>query len=329
MLSTDIETLEFAIDALAAGQRVVWVTVLRTFGSAPRPVGAVLAVCDDGLQRGSVSGGCVDEDIVRRCRGAWPVSVRRVAYGVTRGEAERFGLPCGGELEVVLEPLTSVSALRPALAAIERRTRLARVLDLATGSVRFRPASGDESTRLVDGMLHAIFGPQWRLLIIGAGQTARFLVEMASALDYDITLCEPRPEHLASAVATGARVSTAMPDDAVRALAPDARTVIVTLAHDPKIDDLALIEALASEAFYVGALGSTATSAARRERLRTHFDLSPAALARLHAPVGLPLGGRTPPEIALAVLAELTALRHGRAIAVPAQQPAGVCRGVR
>jgi xanthine dehydrogenase accessory factor len=322
MHSADIEVMHAALGWLADGHRVALATVVRTFGSAPRPCGALLAISDDGCLNGSVSGGCIEADLLERLRDAFPSRPELRRYGVDSDEARRFGLPCGGVLELVLEPLAGRGSLEPLRQALAERRLVTRVLDLETGSVRLE-AGGDGPELEFDGrILRRVFGPRWRLLVIGAGQIAGYLASLARTLDYDIEVCDPRTEYACSWTEPGIALLGDMPDDAVRALRPDARSVIVALTHDPKLDDMALMEALASEAFYVGALGSHASQARRRQRM-LELGLAPGQVDRLHGPVGLPLGGRTPPEIALAILAEVTALRHRvRLVAGAAEPPA-------
>ena len=160
-------------------------------------------------------------------------------------------------------------------------------------------------------------------MLIGAGQLSRFVAQMAQALDYEVIVCDPREEYAASWQTADAVLDVRSPDDAVCALARDARTAVIALTHEPKLDDLALMEALVSQAFYVGALGSRANNARRRARL-AGLALPPAAIARLHGPVGLPIGSRTPAEIAVAILAELTAVRNGIVLCAGSQAPAGL-----
>jgi xanthine dehydrogenase accessory factor len=320
MDSQDLAVLRRAVGWLAAGQRVALVTVVATWGSAPRPVGALLALDEDGQPCGSVSGGCVEDDLAARLRARFPTRCEMVKYGVTAEEARRFGLPCGGTLQLVVEPLTGVGVLRPALAALERGELLARRVRLADGAVSFQTATPEDSLTFDGEVLTQIFGPRWRLLIIGAGQVSFYLASMAQALDYRVLICDPRAEYARDWAVADAELLPAMPDDAVRAIVPDRRTAIVALTHDPKLDDMALMEALKTEAFYVGALGSAANTARRRERLAL-LDVTPEERARLHGPVGLPIGSRTPPEIAVSILAELTALRHGIVLA-PVRSPA-------
>ncbi len=173
--------------------------------------------------------------------------------------------------------------------------------------------------------LVTLHGPRYRLLLIGAGQLGRYVASGALGLGYDVSVCDPRVEHTGQWDVPGARLVGGMPDDAVIALRPDARTAVIALTHDPKLDDLALLEALSTPAFYVGAIGSRRNNAARRERLAL-FDLDAAAIARLRGPIGLYIGSRTPPEIAISILAELTACRNGVTIG---RQPSDVATGKR
>ena len=160
-------------------------------------------------------------------------------------------------------------------------------------------------------------GPHWRLLLIGAGQMTQYLAQMATALGYQVLVCDPREEYATGFDVPGATLLRTMPDDTVISVKPDGHTAIIALTHDPKLDDLALMEALTSTAFYVGAIGSRVNQAKRKERLKEHFGLTDAQLARLHGPVGLKNGARTPPEIAVSILAELTAVRYGYRVPEP------------
>jgi len=311
MDSMDLEVLKAAIEWRRAGRGCTLGTVIRTWGSAPRPVGAMMVIRDDGHVRGSISGGCIEDDLIDKLRRGTLVlrRPRLFTYGVSADEAHRFGLPCGGTLEVLLEPVGEEAGLEQLLAALQARRPVTRRLDVATGRASYDdtpvpPLSFDGET------LVTRHGPRYRLLIIGAAQASRYLAAMAQALDYQVTVCDPREEYLAEWDLPAVELSRRMPDDLVIDMALDAHSAVVTLTHDPKLDDLALMEALRTPAFYVGAIGSRAHSAQRRERLAL-FDLAPGEIARLHGPVGLHIGARTPPEIAIAVLAEMTAIRNG------------------
>jgi xanthine dehydrogenase accessory factor len=312
MDSVDIEVLRSAQAWMAAGHRVTLATIVRTWGSAPRPVGALLVVRDDGLVSGSVSGGCVEDDLIEK------VKVRELAkdkpavvtYGVTNEEATRWGLPCGGTLQLVLEPLNEKSGVSELLETIGKQQLVSRRLDIESGKVTLSPGRGSDMLEFDGKVLSTVHGPRWRLILIGAAQLTRYLAEMAKMLDYQVVVIDPREEYYSGWDMPGLEVNRGMPDDVIAALNLDGHSAVVALTHDPKLDDLALMEALKSAAFYVGAIGSKKNNDARRKRL-AEFDLSEEEIARLHGPVGLYLGSKTPPEIALAIIAEMTAVRYG------------------
>jgi xanthine dehydrogenase accessory factor len=314
MDNVDIDVLRRVVAWLADGRSVVLATITRTWGSAPRPVGSLVAVRDDGQIAGSVSGGCIEDDLIAKVReGALRLQCPQLLrYGVDAEQANRFGLPCGGTLELLLEPLSSTSLIDELLARLDRGERVCRTLDLASGAVVLSPPlAGAELLTLSAQSLVTHHGPRWRLLIIGAGQMTRYLASMALGLDYQVLICDPREEYADGFAIAGATLTREMPDDAAVAFAPDGHSAVVALTHDPKLDDLALMEALKSPAFYVGAIGSRVNQSKRKARLAEHFDLTAAQLARLHGPVGLHIGARTPPEIALSILAHMTAERYG------------------
>jgi len=314
MDSLDLQVLSQARDWLAQGHAVWLVTVLETWGSAPRPPGALLALRDDGPVVGSVSGGCVEDDLIDRVRhGERVAAPALVSYGVTREEAARFGLPCGGTLRLVQEPLRDAGWIDEILARCARHELVARTLDLESGAVAIEPAARGERFAFDGRRMRTLFGPRWRLVVIGAGQLSRVVATMALALDFEVLCCDPREEYHVTWDVPGTEFSREMPDDLVQRLQLDAHSALVALTHDPKLDDLALMEALKSAAFYVGALGSRANTARRKERLAL-FDLSPEEIGRLHGPVGLDLGGRTPAEIAVSIVAEIVAVKNEVAI---------------
>ncbi len=330
MDSLDLQVLQQARDWHREGNKVWLVTVIETWGSAPRPPGALLAMRGDGLVVGSVSGGCVEDDLIDRVRHGERVDhPSLITYGVTKEEAARFGLPCGGNLRLVQEPLARVDWIDEVITRTARHELVARTLDLASGEVKVEAASRGEKFEFDGKRLRALFGPRWRMLIIGAGQLSRVLAGMALALDFEVICCDPREEYHLTWDVPGTTFSTAMPDDLALELHLDPHSAVVAVTHDPKLDDLVLLEALKSPAFYVGALGSRSNTAARKERLAL-FDLSQDEIARLHGPIGLDLGSKTPAEIAVAILAEITAVKNGVALtqkkegsAMP--QTAGVC----
>ena len=281
---------------------------------------------------GSVSGGCIEDDLIARVRehGITRTVPELVSYGISADEAHRFGLPCGGTIELAIEPLGRDSAVAELLQRLERHELVARRLDLDSGAVTLAPAAPGAALLLDGRVLCTVHGPRWRLLIIGAGQLSRFVAQIAMAMDYHVIVCDPREEYHAGWHVPGAELVHAMPDDLVLQLRLDRRSAVVALTHDPKLDDLALMEALKSDAFYVGAIGSRLNNGKRRERL-LQFDVSAEQLARLHGPIGLYIGSKTPAEIAVSILAQMTAVKnavpaalqigHAAALAAPGGTP--------
>src|SRR5450830_382286 len=268
MESIDFDVLNTALAWHEQGHHVLLGTVTHTWGSAPRPVGSMMAIRGDGHVRGSVSGGCVEDDLIRRIQAgelqdALPFELK---YGLTADEAHRFGLPCGGTLEIMMEPVSAASCIAELLAAVRQGLRVTRTLDLGTGTATLSTDSNAHQTLVQDGQLIAPFGPRYRLIIIGAAQMSRYVAQFALALDYQVIVCDPREEYLKEWDIAGVELSKEMPDDLLLRL------------------QLAL------------------------------FDISTAEIDKLHGPVGLFLGARTPPEIAIAILAEMTAIRNGVSI---------------
>lgn len=319
MDNVDLQVLRQVATWAAEGHRVVLATTTRTWGSAPRPPGSVVAIADDGRVVGSVSGGCIEDDLIDKAREGVLVSGRPqvVRYGIDADAAHRFGLPCGGLIELVLEPVLPRTRIDELLARLARGERVRRVLTIASGEVTLERAGETDELALTETTLTTHHGPRWRLVIIGAGQMSLYLAQMARTLDYEVIVCDPRDEYASGFAVDGATLSRQMPDDLLVELKPDGHTAVIALTHDPKLDDLALMEALNSPAFYVGAIGSRANQAKRKARLTEHFGLGDTQLARLHGPVGLKNGARTPPEIAISILAELTAVRYGYRIPDP------------
>jgi xanthine dehydrogenase accessory factor len=321
------------------GLRALLVTVVQTWGSSPRPVGSIMALCENGGVSGSVSGGCIEDDLIyhytRACRapktsnegdgviraGGLPMRLR---YGVKAEEAHRFGLPCGGTVELVLEFDPDPLPLASLIGLLEAGELVSRITDLQSGQVSLqrqtRPCGlAQDAQRLAN-----TFGPEYRMLIIGAGQLSECLSTMAVFSDFSVTVCDPREEYMASWSVPHARVVRDMPDDVVRAFAPDRRSCIVAVTHDPKLDDLALLEALHTPAFYVGAIGSRKNNAARRLRMAEHFDMPDTLLERLRGPIGLYIGSKTPPEIAVSIMAEILAVKNG--VALPSSSQVGAAK---
>lgn len=314
---SDQEVLQTAFEWLQHGDEVAHevalVTVLKTWGSSPRPPGSLMVMRRDGIHTGSVSGGCVEEDLLQRYRDQqlsdnYPT---RVDYGVNRADATRFGLPCGGRLALLVEKINSINDIKPLIDAFYEKKLLARRVDLNTGEVTLEAADAEQDFEYSNLSVRKVLGPQWRMLLIGAGHLSHYVSQMALLLGYHVIVCDPRDEYAQNWQVAGTELTTLMPDDAVRQYAQQARSIVVALTHDPKLDDMALIDALDSPAFYVGAIGSKRNCELRRQRLR-ELGLSAEQIKRLHAPVGIPIGSHTPAEIAVSILAEITRQRNAQ-----------------
>ena len=320
MENLDVMVLRALRDWRLAGRRALLTTVVRTWGSSPRPVGSIMALAEDGAVVGSVSGGCIEDDLIARYSrlhgAAEPMppagAPALVKYGITADEAHRFGLPCGGTLELLLEYDPDAASLDSLVRALESGQMVRRTVQLADGAVALDSTAGP----LCVGAAEVVntFGPEYRMLLIGAGQLTEYLATMALFSGFAVTVCDPREEYRGSWNVAGATLVADMPDDVVLAFRPDRRSCVVALTHDPKLDDLALLEALKTDAFYVGAIGSRRNNAARRQRLIEHFGETEASLARLRGPVGIYIGSKTPPEIAVSVMAEILAVKNGVAL---------------
>lgn len=312
MQSIDHEVLRHARDWLN-GQSPWLCTIVKTLGSSPRPVGSLVVISRDGQQVGSVSGGCVEEDLVERLQaGEYDTDVPAlVEYGVTAEENERLGLPCGGTITLVIQRLGPRDRdwLDGALAALDARHCIARELILADGATTLHETGSFTALQLTQDTLRQCFGPRRRMLLVGAGQLAQCLAQLAIAMDYEVVVTDSRENFIAQWEGPDIELVYGMPDDVIRERGLDQESVVITLTHDPRIDDMALMEALPGKAGYVGALGSVRTTAKRLERLRL-LDIAESDIARLHAPVGLDIGSKTPMEIAVSIMAQLTSLRR-------------------
>ena len=235
----------------------------------------------------------------------------KLRYGISADEAHRFGLPCGGTLELMLEFNPDSELLQSLITSLDAGHLMLRRLDLQTGQASLESTGTVSVLKISDEDLINCFGPSYRMLLIGAGQLGEYIATMAIFNGFTVTVCDPRQEYAAGWTTTNVNHMTEWPDDAVRAFKPDRRTCVLALTHDPKLDDLALLEALETEAFYIGAIGSRANSQARRKRMIEHFDQTPESLARLRGPIGVYIGSKTPAEIAVSVMAEVLAVKNG------------------
>jgi len=339
MENIDVMVLRAIAKWRSSGQRALLATVIRTWGSSPRPVGSIMALCETGAVVGSVSGGCIEDDLIDRYTKAYamitpsaasskplsptkplanelpigpPISVK---YGITADEAHRFGLPCGGTLELLLEFDPQASSLQELIHGLEQGHLIQRQVSLKSGEVRLLPCESPAELSVDEVNLTNTFGPEYRMLLIGAGQMAEYLATMAKFNGFAVTVCDPRDEYSGAWSVPGVTLSKEMPDDMVKIFKPDRRSCVIALSHDPKLDDLALLEALNSEAFYVGAIGSRRNNLARKDRLLEHFDVSAENIARLKGPIGLYIGSKTPAEIAVSIMAEVLAVKNDVPIA--------------
>ena len=320
MENLDVMVLRTLRNWRQTSKRALLATVVRTWGSSPRPVGSIMALCEDGSVVGSVSGGCIEDDLIYKHTQAYakndipqgPPSF--VKYGITADEAHQFGLPCGGTLELLLEFDPDAESLAQLVKDLEGGQLVQRTVRLADGVVSLRPSARPEDLTVSPTELVNTFGPEYRMLLIGAGQLTEYLSTMALFSGFAVTVCDPREEYRGAWSVPNVTVVSDMPDDVVTAFKPDRRSCVVALTHDPKLDDLALLEALKSEAFYVGAIGSRRNNEARKERMIEHFDQTEASLVPLRGPIGIYIGSKTPPEIAVSVMAEILAVKNGVAL---------------
>tara|TARA_Y100000588_G_scaffold386516_1_gene482229 strand:- start:1058 stop:2041 length:984 start_codon:yes stop_codon:yes gene_type:complete len=309
--NVDLAVLETAIKWIKDGCQVTLATVAKTWGSSPRPAGSMMIWREDGQFEGSLSGGCIEQELLDKFSVFKSDVAIPVTYGVTNESAISRGLPCGGKVTVVIERLCSDVQPREILRRLSQRDRVLRVLEMSTCRSWLETPAARARTDLHSERFETIFEPKWRLLIIGAGQLSAFVTRFAGTLSYEVIVCDPRENYRDSWNELGISVSDDMPDDFVIAQQCDSQTGVVALTHDPKLDDLAIMEGLNSSAFYVGALGSSRTNSARRERLRDHFDISEAQLTFMNGPIGIDLNTRTASEIALSIMTEITARRNG------------------
>jgi xanthine dehydrogenase accessory factor len=330
MENLDVMVLRSLLQWRQSGKRALMATVVRTWGSSPRPVGSIMALCEDGSVVGSVSGGCIEDDLIFQHTQGKTIPQGPpgfIKYGITADEAHRFGLPCGGTLELMLEYDPEPLALQGLVQALGQGQLMRRSVRLSDGQVSQAPASVPTELSLTAQELSNTFGPEYRMLMIGAGQLTEYLATMALFNGFAVTVCDPREEYRGTWSVPGVTVVADMPDDVVKAFKADRRSCVVALTHDPKLDDLALLEALDTEAFYIGAIGSRRNNDARHARMIEHFDQSTASLARLRGPIGIFIGSKTPSEIAVSVMAEILAVKNG--VTLPREMEVAIAKNER
>ena len=310
---------------LAQGKKAALATVVATWGSSPRPVGSHMAVRESGDFAGSVSGGCIEGAVVDAALEAMRTgSPKLLEFGVSNEAAWEVGLACGGRVQVFVEPVVSPDRLHMIADLRARKQPFATVTDTASGQralvsdtlqgalalsaaqiaeVRSRIAA-DQSGVMEDGLFVRVYSPPARMVIVGAVHIAQALAPMAKLAGFDVAVIDPREAFVRSGDLANIHAIIEWPDDGMKIVAPDARTAVVTLTHDPKLDDPALAAALRSQAFYIGALGSRKTHASRLARLAEQ-GFTPADTARIHGPVGLDINALTPAEIAVSIMAQV------------------------
>lgn len=312
MNSTDLSVLKTAVDWLKNGKQVAIATVVQTWGSSPRPIGSWLAIREDGQVVGSVSGGCVEDDLIRRVQTEILMQSKpeMVVYGVTQQEAARFGLPCGGTIRLLVEPRPELMILEEILRLISNHQTTSRTLNLSNGKSSLGDETHNDTFYCDELTMKTTYGPRWRMVIIGAGQLSLYTADFALASDFEVIVIDPRNEYAEGIKNEQIKFINGMPDDVLLEIGVDSRTAVVALSHDPKLDDMGLIEALKSPAFYIGALGSRVNTQKRKERL-LEFNVTREQVDRLHGPVGLYIGALTPSDIAISILAEIISVKHG------------------
>jgi xanthine dehydrogenase accessory factor len=315
---------------LARGQKAALATVVTTWGSSPRPIGSLLAVTEGGAFTGSVSGGCVEGAVVGEADAVMKgAPAKLLKFGISNEQAWDVGLACGGKVEILVAPLTGAKSALDTVADAQRKKRGAVLAtDIATGEMTAlvedeqpadtfassiadaaRSALAQDASATVEignrRIFLNVFAPPSRLALVGAVHIAQALAPMAALAGYAVTVIDPRSAFATEARFPGVAIVHEWPDEALKTFVPDRRTAVITLTHDPKLDDPALAAALKSNAFYIGALGSRKTHAARLGRLKDQ-GFRDKDIARIHGPVGLAIGAVSPAEIAVAILAELT-----------------------
>ena len=303
---SEINVLTRALEWQAAEIKVCLITVLKTWGSSPRPVGAVMAINERGHSIGSVSGGCIEEELVEIVRKDFPRS--RIFLNFSSENHKR--LPCGGQVDLLIEPLINIIDFTKFLEKLKSFDSVSRLINKKNGEPIL--ISEIEASHEYSESHHVLNYPSpWRILIIGAGDLSLSVYKFSSLMGYRVSICDPRKEYVESWLSSESAVNRMMPDDFIMNHKCDSKTAVVALTHDPKIDDLAMIEAVKTDAFYIGALGSTRTAKARAERLMKYFEFSEVQIKRIKAPIGIDFDTKKVDEIALSVMADITSVKNG------------------
>ena len=306
IVNSDIRAIVEGKQWLDAGEKVVLATVARTWGSSPRPVGTVMVLTESGHFYGSVSGGCIEEELLGRIQTKFPDRFEIITYSSDTTRS----LPCGGSLLLTLEPMELIDELGDFVRAMQLGHSVSRTIDLRTGASNLAIGSVRGRSKLDEEELTVVFEPAWTLFVVGGGELSQFVCQLADWLGYKVIACDPRPDYQKGWNLDAINLSLEFPDDLIERHSCDQRSAIVALTHDPKVDDMAILGALETPAFYIGALGSRRTTASRNERFKKHFGLKEEQLKRVRAPIGIDLNTRRPKEIALSVMTEIISVRN-------------------
>lgn len=301
---------------LAQGIQPWLATVIETYGSSPRPEGSMMIYHPEKGMVGSLSGGCIEQELIKNLADNSRVSfvgATVIRYGDSPKQISKLSLPCGGHMDILLEkiPIKDSFHFKSIEQSLEARQWISRHVDLAPYKVKTVNNTNSQNIKRDKNTVIHTLKPHDKLLLIGAGEVSRCLAEICKNLEFEITLCDFRDEFLQGWQVDGVQVVKAMPDDLISESFNDGHCAIVALAHDPRVDDMAMMQALKTQAFYVGAMGSLKTSNIRRERL-TELELKYDQIRKLHAPIGLDIHSRTPYEIAVSIAAHLVSERAKR-----------------
>lgn len=319
--TTECRVFEHVIKWLKRAETVWLCTIVKTWGSSPRPAGSVLAYQQEGGIVGSLSGGCIEEDLVRQFSMA-ESDVNKLQspfiyeYAISVKDQAKYRLPCGGQLTVLVERIepssNAIQHFHEILRLLSQQQRIFREVSLTGDEMRFSLVADTQvgaDVVATDASVFVLFGPSFKMLLLGAGEVSYSVASIAMSVGFSVTVCDPREAFIQGYEQAGVEVIQCLPDDLVRARFADSYSAILALAHDPRVDDMALMEALQTKAFYIGAMGSVKTSAERRKRL-LELECSASELSQLHSPIGINIGSKKPAEIAVSVMAEVLAERN-------------------
>ena len=303
---SEINVLSKALEWHEKGRRVCIVSVIKTWGSSPRPVGAMMSINSDGLSIGSVSGGCIEDELLTKIVNNFP----KISSLLSFSSEEHRSLPCGGHVDLLVEPITDSNEWYELLSRLKSFKNIFRLIDKENpNNCELKEVNINRDNLKEKIVIN--YPPPWRLLIIGSGDLSLSVFKISSLMGYNVSICDPRKEFTESWIGSNILIHRMMPDDFIIKQNCDSKTAIVALTHDPKIDDLAMIEALKTKAFYIGALGSIRTANARRKRLIEHFDFTEHEVDKIKAPIGIDFATKKVNEIALSVMAEITIVKNG------------------